>query len=237
MKKIAVFTGIYLLVIGSLSAQSLLSDPGIPDGETIRYKTLRGRKGENIEYSSQSIYKMNEEGNQYYRIQSHSMDLAIETRLDADIFVPVSISKHVSGGRSEIQSRTELVTPPRLNTNEIAILDMSDLTHVLRAYPFDNPQDMKLLFLGEGGEQMGDMEFWIRFDEEETITLNNRNYAAYKLEMKAELSGAMALFSGMIPKTQLWFSREDSHHLLRMESREGPGADKAIVLEMISYTK
>jgi len=157
--------------------------------------------------------------------------------LTVESLILIKIEKHIYGDRSEIQSGTELLSLPILNDNEIPILDMSDMAHVLRAYPFNNPIDMKLLFLGESGDEMGDIAFWIKYIDEDRISLNSQDYESYKLELKAELSGALKLFSGMIPKTFLWFNKESPHYLLKMEGSEGPGADNAIRVEMISYTK
>ncbi len=229
---------ILILIIISLIISPVISQSfQIPDGEAIRYKSSRGKDGENIEYSSQSIYRIIKDGMEYYEVKAHSIDQASETLFTVDNLIPMSVHTYTYGAKAELETSTELKTEPIIGENEIPILEMPDIAHVLRAYPFEDPQDMQLLFLGQGGDEMGEMVFWILFKEEVTITLDGNNYESYKLELKAQLSGAMKLFSGMIPKTYMWFSKEDSHHMLRMEGSEGPGADKEILVEMISYTK
>jgi len=211
--------------------------PDIPDGEVIRYKTLLGRRGEEVEYSSQSIYRITEENQEYYLLKSRSPGQSTETKISIDSFIPIAMNKTVYGERSDINTSISLLTEPYLSPDEIALIDTNDMANVLRAYPFDTPRDMTLIFLGQGGNEMNDMSFRIIFRGEETISLNNREYKAWKLELKAELDGAMAFFASMIPKTYLWFSREDSRHLLKMTGSRGPGAENAITLEMISYTR
>lgn len=229
-------TAIIALILSSFFPLWANSFPLIPDGEVIRYKTIRGKRGEDVQYSSQSIYRINEEGMDFYLIKSNSPDQLSETRLTVEGFIPLSVTKQQFGGRSDIITATELTSVPPVDSHEIPLLDMEDLAHVLRAYPFDNPQDMEILFLGQNGEGMEDMTFRILYEGEETISLGNRQIEAWKLELKADLSGAMRLFAAMIPKTYMWFSQEPSRHLLKMSGSEGPGADKEFSLEMISYT-
>ncbi|MBN2658507.1 MAG: hypothetical protein JXR86_15715 [Spirochaetales bacterium] len=223
-----------LLIHPLLYSQNI---PSIPDGEVIRYKTVVGKRNGETEYSSQSISLISEENREFYLVRSSSSAQSTETMITADTFIPVSMSKRIYGERSDIATTVALLNEPRLSADEIAVLDTNDLANILRAYPFENPRDMNLLFLGQGGEEMSSMSFRIIFNGEETVSLNNREYDAWKLEMKADLSGAMALFSSMIPKTIMWFSKEDSHHLLKMTGSRGPGADNVVNLEMISYTK
>lgn len=210
--------------------------PVIPDGEVIRYKTLMGKRNSRIEYSSQSIYRIREENRDFFLVKTNSSDQLTETRITTDSFIPVALNKTVYGQRSDINTNVSLLKEPQLSPDEIAVLDTNDLANVLRAYPFTNPRDMNLIFLATG-QEMENMSFSVTYIGEETITLNNRQYDSWKLEMKAEMSGAMALFSSMIPKTYMWFSKEDSRHLLKMTGSRGPGAENAITLEMISYTK
>jgi len=151
--------------------------------------------------------------------------------------IPVAVNKTVYGERSDINTSISLLNEPLLSADEIALIDTSDMANILRAYPFDNPREMTLVFLGQGGDDMNGMSFHIIFRGEETINLNGRNYESWKLEMKADLDGAMAFFASMIPKTYLWYSREDSRHLLKMTGSRGPGAENAMTLEMISYTQ
>lgn len=237
MKKRILAVAFCLSISLALIAQSNLKDPGIPDGETIRYRTFKGKDGLDIEYSSQSVFLITEEDTEYYRIKSNSIKQLDETLVTVGSFIPVRVEKHIYGKRNETRNLIELITIPQILDNEIPILDMTDMAHILRGYPFEAPKDMKLLFLGQGSDGMGDMAIWIKFVAEESITLNNNAYRTYKLELKPELSGAMKIFSGLIPKTFLWFNKDDAHHLLRMEGSEGPGADNTIIVEMISYTK
>lgn len=226
-----------ILIITVLVSPLISQSFQIPHGEAIRYKSARGKDGRDIEYSSQSIYRIVKDQRQYFEVKAHSIDRASETIFTLNRLIPLSVKTYIYGSRGELETSTELKSEPQIGENEIAILEMSDLSHVLRAYPFEDPRDMQLVFLGQGGESMGEMSFWILFEKEETLTLDGVNYESYKLELKAQLSGAMKIFSAMIPKTYMWFSKEDSHHMLRMEGSEGPGADKAIVVEMVSYTK
>ena len=235
MKKNLILLLLYLITAGNLLAQSPLVDPQIPNGETIRYSTVKG-KGD-IQYSSQSIYRIMENDVEYYLIKSHSLDQSSESRIQIDQYMPISVNKLTHNSRADFKTSTELLSVPQLNENEIVALDLADLAHILRAYPFNNPRDMQLLFLGQGSEENESMTFKILFSKEEVITIQSKEYDSYKLEFKPELSGAMALFSAMIPKNYFWFSRESPHYLLKFEGSEGPGANNKIKMEIISYTK
>lgn len=225
-----------LILIGSHCIIFSRDLPRIPDGEIIRYKTTVGRKGEKIEYSNQSITIINDGGEEYYLVKYRSGDQISETKINSLSFIPLAMDITYFGKRSNVQRTTSLLKAPVLQDDEIALLDINNLSHVLRAYPFEDPRDFRILILGQGSEDMSSMSLRIEFVKEDTISLNNREIKTWKLEMKADFEGAMALFAGMVPKTYLWFSQDPSRHLVKMTSSRGMGSDNAIIQEMISYS-
>lgn len=210
--------------------------PLIPEGEVIRYRTTKGRRGQEVEYSSQSISFVSEGGKDFYLIKTDSPDRQIETKIIRESFIPLFSQSRINGNRSDVVRTTSLSSVPSISSEEIALIDMNDLAHVLRAYPFENPKDMNLVILGQG-EDMGGMTFRIVYEGEDTVDLTGSSIKTWKLQLKADFEGALSLFSAMMPKTYLWFSQAASRHLVKMTGSEGPGADKEITLEMISYSK
>lgn len=211
--------------------------PRIPDGEVIRYRTIKGKKNGETEYSSQAAYRIEDEKGEYFLIKSSSPNVLTETLVTAGDFTPLSMKRQYFGTRSDIQSTTTISRLPELADNEIALIDTADLAIALRAYPFENPEDMNLLFLGQGAEEMENMGFRIIYRGEEKVEIDGKGFESWKLELKTDFQGAMAIFSSMVPKTYFWFSREPSRHLLKMTGSRGPGSGNEITVEMISYTK
>jgi hypothetical protein len=230
MKNLYLTITLTLLVL-TVNAQSALEDPQIPQGETIRYRNTQKDKQE---FSYQIVNFVNLEGQEYYLVENQSVEEISKSRILKDIFLPVYIEKHHYAGRAESVSTKELLSIPELQKEELGILDMTDMAFLLRGYPFDKPQDMFMTLLDQKPEDSAGMTFKVIFRGKDNVTIDGKDYKAYKLEMKADLEGAMSLFSGMIPKTYLWYDQQGSHTLLKFTGSGGPGTDE-MLMEMVDY--
>ena len=215
----------------NLSAQSALKDPMIPQGETIRYRLTQR---EEQEFSYQIVTQNEFDGKQYYQVENQSVKEVTKSRILRDPMIPLYGEKHLYSGRAESQSTQELLSIPQLEENEIGLLDMNDMAFLLRGFPFDKPREMELTLLDQQAGESPGMAFRVFFRGKEKLSIDGIEYEAYKLEMKAELKGAMALFSGMIPKTYFWYDQKNAHRLLKFTGSGGPGTDE-MLMEMVDY--
>jgi hypothetical protein len=216
-----------------LYAVSPLKDPMIPDHEHVQYTIKSADKVStlilNVEHGTIR-------GRQSYSISttSDSQDMSLEILRDG--LLPLKNLRLQKDGRSDFMTTSELGTIPVLHDDEILIVDFNDLSHVLRGYPFDHPRTLEIVFPYQADrDEKRKMSFMIKYVKSETINLQGGSYDSYKLQLAAQLSGGMSVFSGMIPKTYFWYSQEAPHTLLRYEGGTGPGGDEEIIMEMVHY--
>lgn len=231
MKK-AVISITMLCLALCLWPQSALTDPQIPDGETIRYRVTQGDIEEYVYHIvTHDVF----DGKNCYLLEEQSLDEISKSYLTRDPFLSLYLEQKKLSGRAPSTTTRRLDSTPRMGENELAMLDMADMAFLLRGYPFDKPRTLNVLLLDSDQEESETMSFKIQPRGNEKISLNGRSFDAHKLELKIEMKGAMALFSGMIPKTYLWYDRGNGHRLLKYTGSAGPGTDE-ILMEMVDYS-
>lgn len=231
-----IFMSLFLLSGGILFSNSPLTDPLIPDNEHISYTILKGK-----EYSSaiQTVRKLvSDDGSTWYKIMLSSPEQDIEVDILSENLVPYRSRRVQKSGRTEYMTFSEIKYAPEVQDDEILLVDFNDLSHILRGYPFSNPRILWLVFPynSENKDDKKDsITFKIKFIKEETVEIGSESYDSYKLQLSAKMTGGMAMFSGMVPKTFFWYSTEKPHYLLKYEGSSGMGNSERIVMEVESY--
>jgi hypothetical protein len=227
---------LHLLVFFSfltIHAETPLSDPGIPDGEIIVYRT--DREGE-VSFSRQTTRILPGEGSEFYQVITRSPGQDRALLLSREDLIPRETLLRNERGNASYQTKTEIGSSPTVGPGVIFLTDMEDLSHLLRGYPFESPQTLRLAFLGqEEGPDPPEMAFLIRYRKKEKIDLQGSDYEAYRLELTMDLSGPMAVFSRLFPKTFFWYDTSPPHPLLRYQGSGGSRSSDEVVTEMAEY--
>lgn len=231
-----IITSLLFLAGGLLFSNSPLTDPSIPDNEQISYTILKGK-----EYSSafQTVNRIiSDDGSSWYKVMLSSPDQDIEVDILSESLVPYRSRRVQKGGRTEYLTYSEIKSAPKVQDDEILLVDFNDLSHILRGYPFSDPKMLKLVFPynpENDNDKKDSITFRIKFIKEETVDIGDESYDSYKLQLSAKMTGGMAMFSGMVPKTFFWYSTEKPHYLLKYEGSSGMGDSERIVMEVESY--
>lgn len=218
---------VFLLCLTGLGAgaQSPLKDPGLPDGERLVYRT---QEGEKIFQTRMEIQRSADAG--VLTLVSESPELRMEVVMDAPGFRPrknTSWQKHL---QSAYRTETQLEQAPPLGRGEILVLKTSELPFLLRGYPFDRPETLGVVILGNPRDSGFRLE--VQYRGQEDVTVQGRPRKAHKLELVTHLSGAMAFFGGMIPKVYFWYSTSAPHLLLKYQGSSGFGGSKPLTMEL-----
>ena len=230
------FVSSFLLIGGVIFSNNPLSDPSIPDNERISYSVLRGK-----EYSNalQTVSKIKaDDGSSWYRVLLSSPAQDIEVDIRTETLVPYRSRRVQKTGRTEYTTFSEIHSAPAVNDDEILLVDFNDLSHILRGYPFSDPKTLKLVFPynpEKKDNKKDSVTFRVKYIKEETLDIGSESYDSYKLQLSAKMTGGMAMFSGMVPKTFFWYSVEKPHYLLKYEGSGGMGDSERIIMEVESY--
>jgi hypothetical protein len=219
------FLLIFFIFANSVLASQTIQDPGFQDGEFARYKITIG---EEIEFSTQTIKVQNDS----YAIETETELSKQLTLLNRDNLFPYLIERSERVNGSEFTSRTEVLKNPQITSDEVFIMEIGDLIHVLRGYPFEDPRTLRIHVLGQDAEE-GNFSLDVKFRRTENIDVNGKRYRAYKLELVANIGGPFSLFAGFFPKTFFWYSEESPHILLKYEGTGGFGEEGKRIVELL----
>ncbi len=230
----------YLLILLAASGTAVFSntplkDPLIPEGEEIRYR-VSGDDG-TISLVQRVDTVVQDDGSSWYRITTNSPLQDGEIDIARDSLVPYRSYSVTKSGRTDFISSSEIRSVPPLANDEIFLVDFSSLSHVLRGYPFDSHETLHLVFPNtpDDSDRKNPVSFRIRYVKKESISLGEETFTAHKLQLNVKMSGGMAMFSGMVPKTYFWYSEDQPHYLLKYEGSSGSGGNDKIVMEFESY--
>lgn len=227
---------IFLLIGGIVFSKSPLTDPLIPDNEHISYSVSRDK-----EYSDalQTVNIVKEDdGSLWYKVRLSSSEQDIEVDIHTETMVPYRSWRVHKTGRTEYSIFSEIKSAPAVQDNEICLVDFNDLSHILRGYPFSKPQTLNLVFPynSENKDNKKDsITFRVRYIKEEMLEIGTESFESHKLQLSAKMTGGMAMFSGLVPKTFFWYSTEKPHYLLKYEGGSGVGGSDEIIMEFKSY--
>lgn len=214
---------IIILLCSAVYGVSPLVDPRIPNGESLRYRII---KGDEISYSTQKIFQENDGSGLIYSVFTKSDTQESKLLLNSSGLVPFksSVVNRLNG--AEYSSETVIQKMPELSSDYIAIIGFEDLVHVLRGFPFEKNKELKMVIIGQKqDDKMFSMD--IRYQKLETIKIDGVSYQTHKLELIPQMPGFLKIIGGLFPKTYFWYSTENSHILIRYEGSAGFGEGSA----------
>ncbi|MDC7233972.1 MAG: hypothetical protein PQJ58_12135 [Spirochaetales bacterium] len=234
--KYTAFTCLLFLITSSVFSQSPLADPFIPDNERISYSITTGKE---TTHALQTVSReATEDGRFWYKVVLSSPEQDIEVDILTETLIPYRSRKVQKTGRTEYTTWSEIQVAPAVKDDEILLVDFNDLSHILRGYPFSEPRTLNLVFPynpENNGDKKDSISFRVKYIKEENLEIGNQSYMAHKLQLAFKMTGGLALFSGMVPKTFFWYSVENPHYLLKYEGSSGMGNSEKIIMEIESY--
>ena len=226
MKFKILFTILHLVLSGSVCAESIFVDPGIPHGETITYAS---RIGEKLIAVSETVLIKNEGGKQLYSIESRSESLDRNLLLEKETMAIESV--HTVRKFDEVILDSKLTVrdeKPPSGKGEVKLADFAVLTYIFRGFPFEKMEKVKIGFYGEQRERK--FNFSAKYKGKEEIKLNKKTIDCYKLEF-----GMDGFWGRLIPKMKTWYSVEPPHYLVRYQGLVGPPGSPKREVELMSY--
>jgi len=220
-----------------LSAQTVLKDPMIPDGETASYTV---REGEAKYTFTEEVFAIEEKERSIYGFIYKAEGETVEVRVERPGMIPVSVRSVYSGNGISIESSTSLSFDRRYRPEGVPVLSFTDLKYVLRGYPFGEiREDLDIEFIDTGGEDdetAGDFAITVRYIDLEEMNVTGRTIACHKIELQVSGSGIMRVLKPFIPRTYFWYSADPPHYLVAYEgSSSFPGSPKRHV-EILEYS-
>lgn len=208
-------------------AKTLIVDPNIPNGETITYTS---RVGDKVLTVVEKVLINREGEKELYEITSRSNPLDRTIVLEKDSMTIVSV--HTVRKYQEVTLDSFLTVideKEQFGSDKIKLADFTIMNYLFRGFPFGKLEKLKIGSYRE--EQKDDYPLNVTCKKQEKIEINGRTIECYKLEL------AMDGFWGrFFPKTNMWYSVEPPHYLVRYKGQSGrPGSPKRVV-ELEAYT-
>ena len=220
----------YSIAVGAsdlVSAETLFADPNIPNGETITYVS---RVGDKVVTVLEKVVIKKEGEKELYEITSRSNSLDKTIVLERNSMAVVSV--HTVRKYQEVTLDSHLTVideKEQLGSDEVKLADFTIMNYLFRGFPFGKLEKLKIGSYREG--QKDDYPLNVTCKKREKIEVNGRTIECYKLEL-----GMDGFWGRFFPKTNMWYSAEPPHYLVRYKGQSGrPGSPKRIV-DLESYT-
>ena len=220
----------YSIAVGAsdlVSAETLFADPDIPNGETITYAS---RVGEKLLTVVEKVVIKREGGKELYEITSCSNPLDKTIVLEKGTMAIVSVHTVRKYPEVTLESHLKVIDEKeQFGTDAIKLADFTIMNYLFRGFPFEKREKLKIGSYRE--EQKDDSPLNVACKKQEKIEINGRTIECYKLEL-----GMDGFWGRFFPKTNMWYSVESPHYLVRYKGQSGrPGSPKRVV-ELESYT-
>ena len=208
-------------------AETLFTDPNIPNGETITYVS---RVGDKVLTVVEKVVIKKEGEKELYEITSRSNPLDRTIVLEKDTMAIVSV--HTVRKYQEVTLDSYLTVideKEQFGSDKIKLADFTIMNYLFRGFPFGKLKKLKIGSYRE--EQKDDYPLNVTCKKREKIEIKGRSVECYKLEL-----GMDGFWGRFFPKTNMWYSVEPPHYLVRYKGQSGrPGSPKRVV-ELKSYT-
>jgi hypothetical protein len=208
-------------------AETLFTDPNIPNGETITYVS---RVGDKVLTVVEKVVIKKEGEKELYEISSRSNPLDRTIVLEKDTMAIVSV--HTVRKYQEVTLDSYLTVideKEQFGSDKIKLADFTIMNYLFRGFPFGKLEKLKIGSYRE--EQKDDYPLNVTCKKREKIEIKGRSVECYKLEL-----GMDGFWGRFFPKTNMWYSVEPPHYLVRYKGQSGrPGSPKRVV-ELESYT-
>ena len=220
----------YSIAVGTsdlVSAETLFADPNIPNGETITYVS---RVGDKVVTVVEKVVIKKEGEKELYEITSRSNSLDRTIVLEKNSMAIVSVHTVRKYQEVTLDSHVTVIDEKeQFSSDEVKIADFTIMNYLFRGFPFGKLEKLKIGSYREG--QKDDYPLNVTCKKREKIEVNGRTIECYKLEL-----GMDGFWGRFFPKTNMWYSVEPPHYLVRYKGQSGrPGSPKRVV-ELESYT-
>ena len=208
-------------------AKTLIVDPNIPNGETITYTS---REGDKVGTVVEKVVIKKEGEKELYEITSRSNSLDRTIVLEKDTMAVVSVHTVRKYQEVTLDSHLKVIDEKeQLGSDVIKLADFTIMNYLLRGFPFEKLEKLKIG--SYRAEQKDDASLNVTCKKQEKIEINGRTINCYKLEL-----GMDGFWGRFFPKTNMWYSVEPPHYLVRYKGQSGrPGSAKHFV-ELETYT-
>jgi hypothetical protein len=207
-------------------ARTLIVDPNIPSGETITYSSRVGDKAGTV---VEKIVIKKEGEKELYEITSNSNKLDRTIVLEKDTMAVVSVHTVRKYQEVILDSHLKVIDEKEQPGSDVIMLaDFTIMNYLFRVFPFGKREKLKIGSYRE--EQKDDYPLNVTCKKQEKIEINGRTIECYKLEL-----GMDGFWGRFFPKTNMWYSVEPPHYLVRYKGQSGrPGSPKRVV-ELETY--
>ena len=217
---------IVLEVSGPVSGESLFVDPDIPHGETITYISRAGDKEVTV---VEKVVVKKEGEKVLYEITSRSKPLDRTIVLEKDSMAILSVHTVRKYEEVTLDSFVTVIDEKeQFGSDKVKLADFTIMNYLFRGFPFGKLEKLKIGSYRE--EQKDDYPLNVTCKKQEKIEINGRTIECYKLEL-----GMDGFWGRFFPKTNMWYSVEPPHYLVRYKGQSGrPGSPKRVV-ELETY--
>lgn len=214
-------------VFDLLYAKTLIVDPNIPNEETITYTS---RVGDTVGTVVEKVVIKNEGEKELYEITSRSNSLDRTIVLEKATMAVVSVHTVRKYPEVTLDSHLKVIDEKeQLGSDVIKLADFTIMNYLFRGFPFEKIEKLKIG--SYRAEQKDDASLNVTCKKQEKIEINGRTIECYKLEL-----GMDGFWGRFFPKTNMWYSVEPPHYLVRYKGQSGrPGSPKRVV-ELKTYT-
>ena len=208
-------------------AKTPIADPNIPNGETITYTSHVGDKVGTV---VEKVVIKKEGEKELYEITSYSSYLDRTVVLEKNTMAVVSVHTVRKYQEVTLDSLLKVLDEKEQISDDVIMLaDFTIMNYLFRGFPFKERERLKIGSYRE--EQRGDYPLNVTCKKREKIEINGRTIECYKLEL-----GMDGFWGRFFPKTNMWYSIEPPHYLVRYKGQSGrPGSPKRVV-ELEAYT-
>ncbi len=223
-RKRLIFIFIFVLVPLFMFGQVVLTNPGIPESETIIYSQNTEGKLETVKYVLEKITGDNESWLEY-RFYSNAKDVFI--KLNPETLTAFYSEVWDRQDESSVHSINEvLLNIKQVKDGELLVTDMEGFLVGLRGFPWKKNANAKIVFLNRSGGFSPEL----KIKGKETVQIADRTYECWKVQV-----GMKGIIGAVFPKSYFWYSVDSPHYLVRSEAAGIPGSPK-IILEIQSYS-
>lgn len=203
------------------------ADPGIPNNETITYRSTVDGTSETI---TEKVTVKYEGGKDIYEFYSSSPSLELTLRLERTTMAMLSARtmRTFSDEAAFDSNFTVLRQKENDREDEIKVPHFIGLRYLFRGYPFDKPRKIKINYYTETQKKQFPMS--VKYKIRETIRVMGRSIDCHVLEFG--LDGFWATF---LTKQKLWYTVDPPHYMVRYQGPESfPGSPERI-MELTDY--
>ncbi|MBN2531766.1 MAG: hypothetical protein JXB88_02680 [Spirochaetales bacterium] len=223
MRVILVFLFLFLFPLMCYPDSPSITDPCIPDGETIIYVVTSGSETYplvlhtvQLTDNERKVYETTIETKKedtFLRIDRKSMEVIYSriTKKDPDFVVETQTKV--------IKSR--IAAKP----GEIVVIDFSGIQQILRGLPFEKFQRLIIKFA-----RSDDFAMSVKMKKETTIKTEAGEIPCYEIEL-----GMEGFWGAFLPKTHIWYSVHAPHYLVQYKGQEGPPGSPKITILLSKY--